>query len=252
VITKSKTKYPGITKISTAAGDIKYRLIIAVGKRPDGRWIQECYTFPNLAAARKKQTEIKASRDRGTLVKRDNVTFDELCQRWLDSRHDVREVTRLGYVQWLKTARERLGQVKAQDLNRTDIEKLIQHLQERGVSHSSIGHTLGAVKPALDYGISAGLLSLNVATSVKAPRKQHSKAKVDTEPKDEPWSHNELLQFRAVSDQHEWGAVWRLTLAGLRRSEIMGLQWDCVDLERGEITVKRGACTARRETHRNR
>jgi hypothetical protein len=68
VITKAKTKYPGITKITTASGDIKYRLIVAVGKRPDGRWVQECYTFPNLTAARKKQTEIKRSRDRGTLV----------------------------------------------------------------------------------------------------------------------------------------------------------------------------------------
>jgi hypothetical protein len=34
VITKTKTKYPGITKITTVAGDIKYRLIIAVGKGP--------------------------------------------------------------------------------------------------------------------------------------------------------------------------------------------------------------------------
>jgi hypothetical protein len=48
MITKSKTKFPGITKIATASGDIKYRLIIAVGKRPDGKWIQECYTFGNL------------------------------------------------------------------------------------------------------------------------------------------------------------------------------------------------------------
>jgi hypothetical protein len=122
VITKAKTKYPGITKITTASGDIKYRLIVAVGKRPDGRRVQECYTFPNLTAARKKQTEIKGSRDRGTLVKRDSVTFDELCRRWLASRHDVREVTRLGYEQNLKTARKQLGQIKAQDLNRTDIE----------------------------------------------------------------------------------------------------------------------------------
>jgi site-specific recombinase XerC len=240
VITKTKTKYPGITKITTASGDTKYRLIIAVGKRPDGKWIQECYTFANLTAARKKQTEIKVSRDRGALVKRDSVTFDELCQRWLDSRHDVREVTRQGYVYALKDARKLLGQIKAQDLNRADVENLIKHLQGRELSHRSITYPLGAVRQVLAYGISAGLLSINVAASVKAPRKQQSKALTDTRPKDEPWTHEELLHFRAVADQDEWAAVWRLTLCGLRRSEIMGLKWDAVDLDRGEVKIEAG------------
>lgn len=59
-----------------------------------------------MTEARAKQNEIKAARDRGTLVKRDNVTFDDLAQRWLDSRHDVREVTRLGYGYVLKAVRD--------------------------------------------------------------------------------------------------------------------------------------------------
>jgi integrase len=92
----------------------------------------------------------------------------------------------------------------------------------------------------LSYGISSGLLSINVAASVKAPRKQHSKALADTKPKDEPWTQEELLRFRAVADQHEWAAAWRLTLCGLRRSEIMGLRWESVDLDRGEIKVQHG------------
>jgi hypothetical protein len=72
----------------------------------------------------------------------------------------------------------------------------------------------------LGYGISSGLRSVNVAASVKPTRKQHSEARADTRPKDEPWTHEELLRFREVSDSHEWAAVWRLTLCGLRRSEI--------------------------------
>jgi integrase len=48
------------------------------------------------------------------------------------------------------------------------------------------------------------------------------------------------LQFRAVADQHEWAAAWRLTLCGLRRSEVMGLSWDAVDLERGEVKIEHG------------
>jgi hypothetical protein len=47
VITKTNTKYPGITKITYESGESKYRLIITVGKRPGtvNKWIQECHTF---------------------------------------------------------------------------------------------------------------------------------------------------------------------------------------------------------------
>jgi site-specific recombinase XerC len=168
------------------------------------------------------------------------VTFDELCEHCLDSRHDVREVTKIGYSSWLKVPRAQLGQIKAQDLNRTDVEKVIRKFEERGVSHRTIGSMLGAVRQVLNYGIDAGLLSVNVAASVKTPRKQHSTAKVDTEPKDEPWAHEELLQFRETSDSHEWAAASRLTLCGLRGSEVMGMTWECVDLDRGEVKIEHG------------
>ena len=40
--------------------------------------------------------------------------------------------------------------------------------------------------------------------------------------------------------RHESAACWRLTLCGLRRSEVMGLKWDAVDLGRGEVKIKAG------------
>jgi integrase len=242
VTTKTKTRHPGITKITTASGETKYRLIIVVGKVPGTKpikYIQECHTFRTMGEALKKQAEIRDARKRGALVKRENVTFDELCKRWLNSRHDVREVSREGYEHHLKAVRDQLGQEKVQDLSRADIENVIKSLRDRK-SHSTIGHTLGAVSQVLDYGISSGLLSINVAVFVKAPRKQSSKALVDTKPRDEPWTQEELLRFRAVADQHEWVAAWRLTLCGLRRSEIMGMMWDSVGLGQGEIKVERG------------
>ena len=54
------------------------------------------------------------------------------------------------------------------------------------------------------------------------------------------WEPFELIKFRAVADQDDWAAAWRLTLCGLRRSEVMGLRWDAVDLDRGEIMVQAG------------
>jgi integrase len=78
-------------------------------------------------------------------------------------------------------------------------------------------------------------VTVNVAASVKPPRKPHSDATAE-----EVWEPNELVKFPEVADQDEWAAAWRLTLCGLRRSEVMDLRWDAVDLDRGEIVVQAG------------
>jgi integrase len=106
-----------------------------------------------------------------------------------------------------------------------------------------VGYTLGTIKQVLAYGITENVVAVNVAAYVKTPRKQSSKATVDTEPEVEPWTEDELAQFRAVADDHEWAAVWRLTLCGLRRSEVMGLKWSAIDLDRGEVRVEAGRVT---------
>ena len=88
-------------------------------------------------------------------------------------------------------------------MSRADIKATIRKLEQRKLSHRAIVYTLGSVRQVLACGISSGLLSVNVAASVEAPRKQHSKAMIDTRPKDESWSQQELLQFRAVADQDD-------------------------------------------------
>ena len=41
-----------IPKITTKSGETRYRFIIDVGKRPDGKRDQRCYTFTKLGEAR--------------------------------------------------------------------------------------------------------------------------------------------------------------------------------------------------------
>jgi site-specific recombinase XerC len=162
------------------------------------------------------------------LVKPTKVKFDERCKRWLDSKH-VREVSQQGYRYALKDARKALGRIRVQNIARSDIQRTVRSLKDdHGLSHRSVVYALGAIKQVLAYGITEGVVAVTVAASVKAPRKQHG----DTRPQ-VVWEHRVLLQFRDVADTDELAAAWRLTLCGLRRSEVMGLRWDAVDLDRG-------------------
>ena len=219
----------------------RYRAVISTGQHPDGRRRQETKTFDTLREARDWVSETRSAVKRGTHTSRDTLSFDGLCSRWLASKRDVREVTRSNYTNVLKPVRTRLGQRKAQDLRRSDMEALVEWLaadggqRGKGLSRTSIVYTMGRVHQVLAYGVTEGLLPMNVSDGVKAPRKNHGDNREFI-----VWETGDLLRFRGVSDTDAWAAAWRLTLSGLRRSEVLGLKWSDLDLDRGIVAVNRG------------
>lgn len=239
-ITKPRTGEP-IRIITTGTGQIRYRVVLDAGVKADGKRRQLTQTFGKIADARTFVTETRASIGRGSFVVPDRETFESVCAAWLTSRRDVREITRRGYATVLRPVRARLGHRRVQDLRRSDFENLVAWLESeggqtgRGRSHRSIVFAMGAVRQALCFAVSEGLIPSNPAADVKAPRKQRG----DTR-EVQVWSPAELLRFRAVADADEWAAGWRLSLCGLRRPEVLGMRWGAVDLTTGAVKIEAG------------
>jgi integrase len=83
-VTAASRKTDPIRKITTKNGETRYRFIIDVGKRPDGKRDQRCYTFRTMKEARAERSKIIADRSRGTLVKRTSVTLTSYARDgWL-------------------------------------------------------------------------------------------------------------------------------------------------------------------------
>ena len=89
-----------------------------------------------------------------------------------------------------------------------------------------------ALRAALTHAVSEEEIGKNVAALVKVPKPRRQRIK--------PWSVAEAGQFltdAAARDDHLF-ASWVLVLTlGLRRGEVLGLTWDSVDFERGELYV---------------
>lgn len=84
---------------------------------------------------------------------------------------------------------------------------------------------------ALSTAVDVEFLKNNPAERVTLPRAP--------KPEMHPLDKSQMGKFLEAAAQDEYGYLLRiLPLTGLRESEAMGLTWDCVDFDRGILTIK--------------
>lgn len=101
-----------------------------------------------------------------------------------------------------------------------------------GVTARTVVSMLVVFSAALDDAMRQGLVTRNVARMVKRPVIKHYEMAT--------WTPQQASQFRAHICDDRLAACWLLTLAGLRRSEILGLRWSDVDFDARTVTVAQG------------
>jgi len=92
------------------------------------------------------------------------------------------------------------------------------------------------IRGALNHAVKRGLVSRNVALVAHAP-------KLKAIPKMEPqaWTAQQLQAFLHAAAGHRlFPAFWLLASTGMRRSELLGLRWDDIDLKKARVSVNRG------------
>lgn len=241
---------------------VRFLAVVNGTPGPDGRRHQLKRRFDHLDAARAWVTETRegvlaALRGPDAYVDPSRLTVRALADRWLAKRAEevdtpggIREVTLNGYRSALDAPLRHIGDQIARDLIADDVETLLRVLAtrggkwRRGLSHRSIVYSLGTLRQVFAYGVRRSWLPMNPAAGVKPPQQAH----VERDDSDVlRWSVAQLVAFRGYVDQHATGATlaaepWlragmRLTLCGLRRSEVLGLDWTRVDLDVGTVKV---------------
>lgn len=188
--------------------------------------------------------EVEAGR---TYARSRGETVDELCDRWLATRRDTHEVTRLGYDYWLRPVRRHMGDVEVTAVTLRDVESLVQWLESEGgrprrkgekpegLSARTVKGILSTLGQVFDLAVREEALSRNVIRLARP-----SKARKTVGTGQEHWTPEELLSFRATADKDVLAGAWRLTLSGLTRADVMGLRWQDVGLDQGLVTIAQG------------
>lgn len=100
------------------------------------------------------------------------------------------------------------------------------------LSPKTIKNIHGVLHQALKQAVLNGYLRTNPADACTLPRGQKAEIK--------PLDEDDVAAFIRVIQGHPFEDLFLTTLfLGLREGEVLGLTWDCVDLESGVITVNK-------------
>lgn len=236
-------------------GGVRWVAVVGVTGQ-DGKRRQHKRRHDTLDAARAWVAEVRdaattAARQGQSYADPSLLTVRALCDRWLSARAaevgtpgGIREVTVNGYRSALHGLLTRLGHRAARDVTPGDVEAALRSLAADGgrgrpLSHRTLVYGLGALRQAYAYGQREDWVTSNPAAAARAPRADHAERRRDGL----RWSPAEVARFRAHADEQPLtGEPWirvgmRLTLCGLRRSEVLGLDWSNVDLDAGTVVV---------------
>ena len=211
-----------------------YYVSMHYGMRPDGSRDRCVRTFRCLDDAESTLTEflrlraLKRTRHGGEVILADWLEVwlrDFICpNREKTTVHGYENIIRLHLV-------PALGEVKLPELQPAQLQRYYAELLEKGLSHNTVRKHHVLLHTALEAAVRQGLLRENVTRYVTPPAKVLPSHRYY-----DPAQLRELF-CRCAGTEIE-PAVKLAGYLGLRRSEICGLKWRCVDLDAKIVTVR--------------
>ncbi|MBQ9438071.1 MAG: site-specific integrase [Lachnospiraceae bacterium] len=231
-----------------------------IRQRPDGRWegrftygfdggsgkqIQRSVYGKSQKEVRLKLQEIAVAIERGEYIEPSKMTVEQWLNQWLESYNGGAKLsTRISYEQHCKNhIFPAIGSVKLTALRPDSVQKFVKALGGEGknLAPKTVKNIHGILHAALKKAVFLRYINFNPADNCELPRME----KPEIHPLDEP----EMIKFLAVLEDNSLFSVLMKTdlFTGLRLSEILGLQWSCIDFEHGLITVSKQLSRPRRK-----
>jgi integrase len=246
---RNKTRHRGVSYRKRADGSRSYSVFF------QGRYLAAGTTEKEALA---KQADLRGRQAKGErIVVPTKTTFAELAEQWFESKHRLRAWTRRGYRDALDNVLiPRFGTWKVAAIDADSIARLIRDLEREGLhaidparpkrplSASSISNYTKPLSGTLALAVRRGLIAANPYRTLTGDDRP---VKVDSGPAHD-WSDEEIEALLLASEEvaaqrdskYDYSPILRTAIyTGLRLGELLGLQWQDVDLEASVLHVRR-------------
>lgn len=124
-----------------------------------------------------------------------------------------------------------IGHVQLRQLTPAMLDNMFQKLYAEGLSHSSVKYCQRIMSVALEHARRYNYIETNAARDVITKFGKQGKTP-------DPYTVQQMQQFMGSIMGTEWEMMVMLGgMYGLRISEVLGLRWDNVDMEKGTFNV---------------
>jgi integrase len=216
----------------------------SIYRRKNGSWVAQ-YTVGDkrryiYGKTRKdvaaRLSKAIAERDSGTVYDSENLKVADYLDRWLDSIRDTLRVrTWQRYEQITRLhLKPTIGRTRLDKLNALQVQYLYRSKLDSGLSPRTVQIIHTTLYKSLKQAMRWSLVSRNVCEVVVPPRVPKSEIK----PLDAQQTKKLLDTTRDT--QPDFHALYVLAVTtGMRSGEILGLQWQDVDLDADTLQVRR-------------
>lgn len=204
------------------------------GRDDNGKLIRRSIYGRTQAEVRKKLSAVTNDINTGVYVAPDAMTVREWFDLWIKEYNgNVKESTRSQYeYQGRCHIKPVIGYKKLQSITAPALQKFINERFDNGLSAKSCRNLHGVLHKLFNQAVLCGYIKSNPVSAVQLPRVEKKEMHI--------LSGNDLKAFLTECQGKVYSDLFFVDVfTGMRESEIIGLTWDCVDFEKGIITIEK-------------
>ena len=168
------------------------------------------------------------------------TTMDKLVDLFIEiKKRKVADTTYSSYLYRGKYIKDYFDGIRVIDIRTTDIEAFFDSLfSEKNMQKRSVKDVKTLLSSILEYAVKQGVIANNPVHDAEFNSELINNCPQSRNNEDNFFTYEEAVKFLELAKDHELYELFYLTLYfGLRREEVLGLRWSCIDFERKTMEI---------------
>ena len=219
-----------------------YQVNINLGRRSDGKYQRKTVYANTIRELEDKIQAVKTDINNGVMPgEASKISFKQLSDIWLDKfSTNVSEQGKTQYSGLLRLhINPAFGEMRLKDIKKADLQSLLNEMSKNGASMSQLRKIKMVSASVMEMAAENRLISYNPFKGIKMPTVPQKRREAITD-------EQKRLIFENWQGHRMGVPALIMLLCGLRRGELIALQWSDIDLDAGKLTVNKTAvCNTR-------